>query len=245
VLFSCGSTTKITDRANIVEASSRQIIKNHYKNTFDENTLSADLKVNYKSGKNSQGLKIKLRIKKDETIWLSGSVYGFTIAKAIITPTRVSYYMKFPSKTYFEGDFSSISDLLGAELNFTMLQNLLLGDALFKLKSKNFEAEIDQQAYLLTPKSQKAIADILFWIHPLNYKIEKQEIKSREDNKFLAITYKNYQTINTTEIPGAIEVLTKGDKNNTTIHIDYKSVRINENLSFPYKIPSGYKRIQK
>ena len=241
-VFSCGSSKTITDRSNITEISSRKVIKNHYKNNFDKNTLSADLKVGAKQGKS---YKIKLRIKKDETIWLSASFFGATVARAIITPEKVSYYIKFPSKSHYEGDFSSISKLLGSDINFTMLQNLLLGDALFQLKSKNFDSKIDQQAHLLTPKSQKAIADILFWIHPINYKIEKQEIRSRADDKFLSIIYKNYKSVKNTAIPGKIEVFTKENESSPTFNITYKSIRVDEKVSFPYKIPNGSKKIIK
>ena len=39
------------------------------------------------------------------------------MAKALITPTKVSYYEKI-NNTYFEGDFSLLSNWLGTDLDF-------------------------------------------------------------------------------------------------------------------------------
>lgn len=244
ILISCGGTRTITDRADIRKESSKKVLKKHFKSNFDKNTLSADLKVNLKKSGTSQNVNIKLKIEKDKTIWLSASFFGFPIAKAIITPDRVSYYIKV-KKTYFDGDFSQINKLLGAELDFTMLQNLLLGDALFEMDPKNYDSSIDQQAHLLTSTQENQLADLLFWIHPINYKIEKQEIRTFEKDRFLSVKYANYQEIDAASIPGNIEILVKDNKSNATIRMDYKSVKLNETLTFPYKIPSGYKRILK
>lgn len=244
VLLSCGSTRTITDRADIVALSTKRVLKNHAKNNFDRNTLTADLKVSLKKSSRSQSMSVKMRIAKDSMIWLSGTVFGFPVAKAIITPERVSYYIKI-NKTYFDGDYSQINKLLGAELDFTMLQNLLLGDAIFKMNAKNYDSEIDQQAHLLTSKQENAITEILLWFHPINFKIEKQEIRTSEKNRFLSVEYKGYNKIDNTSIPGKISILVKDTKNNASIDLDYKSVRLDEKLSFPYKIPSGYKRILK
>jgi hypothetical protein len=116
---------------------------------------------------------------------------------------------------------------------------------LFAMNAKNYESTIDQEAYLLTPTQGSELADLLFWIHPINYKIEKQEIRTLENNRFLSIKYTDYQEIDTSYIPGTVEVLVKDNKDNASIQFDYKSVKLDQDVSFPYKIPSGYKRILK
>jgi len=242
VLLSCGSNKNLNDRAAVVKESSKRVLKNHYKNTFDEATLKAALKVNFKKGNDSKNFSVSLRIQKDETIWMSGAVFGFPVLKALITPNRVSYYIK-PLKTYYEGDFTSLQALLGTDLNFSMLQNILVGDAILPLKSKNFVSRIDQQAHLLTLKKENSLAKLFFWIHPLHYKIEKQEIKSLQKKASLSISYKNYNKINNTYFPDQINIRAKDQQNQAHLRVQYKSVSLGKKLSFPYKIPSGYKKI--
>jgi hypothetical protein len=243
-LFSCGGSNTITNRADIKIESPKKIIKNHSKSKFNKDYLSADLKLNFTQQGKSQNVNVKLKIQNNKKIWLSATIFGFPIAKVLITPERVSYYIKI-NKTCFDGDYSEINRLLGANLDFTMLQNLLLGDALFEMKAKNYEAKIDQQAHLLTPIQNHTLTELLFWIHPINYKIEKQEIRTFENNRFLSINYANYREIENVSIPGSVEIIAKDNHNNATIRFDFKSVKLDEELSFPYKIPSGYKRIIK
>jgi hypothetical protein len=244
IIISCGSTKTITDRADIRNESPKRVLKKHKKSNFDKKTLTADLKLKFNKSGRSQSMTVKLRLEKDKAIWLSGTIFGFPVAKALITPDRVSYYVKI-NKTYFDGDYTQINKLLGAALDFSMLQNLLLGDALFEMNPKKYESTIDQQAHLLTPAQGNELADLLFWIHPINYKIEKQEIRTFENNRFLSVNYTNYKEIDATAIPGTVEIVAKEDKKNATIRMDYKSVKLDQDVSFPYKIPSGYKRIIK
>lgn len=239
---SCGSNKNLTDRSKVVEESSKKVIKNHYSNTFSKKTMSADMKIGFDNGSKSQNLSVKLKMQKDETIWLSGTFFGIPVAKAIITPTRVSYYVK-PMKTYFDGDFSTLSNLLGTELNYQMVQNLLLGDAMFELKASEYDSSLDQQAHLLTPKDLQALYAIFFWINPLNYKIERQEIKG--ENRFLSIEYPNYTTVSGTAIPQQIKIAAKTATSNAKIQMELSEIQLNEKLSFPYSIPSDYTRITK
>lgn len=241
LLLACGSNKNITDRSTVVRESARKVIKNHYSNSFDKNTLSATLKVRFENEKKGQNLNVSLRLEKDKAIWLSGSFFGFTVLKALITPAKVQYYEKL-GKTYFEGDFSTISNLLGKEVDYTMLQNLLLGDSMLELKSKDFDSKIDQQAHYLYPKEMSNALDFFYWIHPLNYKIEKQKIHSTQENKVLTIWYKAYQQVDKTAVPKNLEINAKSDKTNLTLSLDYKSVSVDKKLSFPYTVPSGYKR---
>ena len=71
-------------------------------------------------------------MEKDKIIWLSAPL---SVAKVMITPDKVSYYNNWEN-VYFDGDFSLLSDLLGTELDFTKVQNLLLGETLFDLKEQ-------------------------------------------------------------------------------------------------------------
>lgn len=244
VLISCGSNKTITNRADIVQMSSKKVLKNHKKNNFDRTTLSGDLKVSIDKSGRSQSMNVKMKIKKDSIIWFSGTVFGFPVAKAIITPDRVSYYIKI-NKKYFDGGYSEVEKILGAKLDFTMLQNLLLGDAISKMDAKDYDSKVDQQAHLLTPTQGNALADILLWIHPINYKIEKQEVRTFEKDRFLSIEYNNYTKIDETSIPGKVSIVVKDAKNNARIDMDYRSIQLDEKISVPYKIPSGYKRISK
>jgi len=239
----CKSKKAASGTAENTTMSSKKIIKNHYAQAFDKNTIIAKLKIKY-SGKSSlPGVSASLRMEKDKTIWLSISKFGIGFAKALITPNRVSYYEKL-NKTYFDGDFSLLSKWLGTELDYEKVQNILIGQAILDLKKDKYKLNQRQNEFVLTPQKGNALYDILFIINPLNYKMQSQEIKQRSEERNLLIDYRVYNTIDNTIFPKEIYIAASDIHNTSTIDIDYKSVEFNKKVSFPFEIPDNYERLQ-
>lgn len=221
--------------------SAKKIAKKHYSSKFSKKTVQAKIKAHYKDSKQSNSLSIKLRMQKDEVIWMSGSFLGFPIAKVKITPNRVQYYEKI-KRTYFDGDFSLISNALGTELNFQQLQNLLVGQSLLPLDEK-FIKSIDEKSYRLTPKNQDALFAIFYWINPTHYKLDKQKVSSKNPDQTLVVAYPKYERISAEYFPKTISISAIQPKQTTQIEMEFRTIQFDENLRFPFSIPSGYKKI--
>lgn len=243
VMISACKTTKVLNESMNSSLSSKKVIKNHYTNTFDKETVKAKLKVKYTGKSSLPSITASLRIKKDETIWISLTKLGFPIGKVLITPNRVSFYEKI-NRTYFDGDFTLISNLLGTELDFEKVQNLLFGQALLNLKKEAFILTSNKNNYLLKPKVANSLYDILFLINPLNFKINSQQIKQLDENNTLIINYTNYTTIDHEIFPKEIYIKASDKKNTSTIVVNYKSVEFNKPVSFPFAIPKNYEKIE-
>ena len=156
ILFfvSCKSTKNISSSGELnSNLSSEQIIRAHSKQDAKFKTLQSRVKVEYIQGNKSQMHTINLRIEKDKTIWLSATL---GVVRAKLTPQKVSFYNKLDN-TYFEGDFSLISDLLGTELDFQNVQNLLLGEAIFDLNNQTYNIDIHEASYVLSPQKTKYV----------------------------------------------------------------------------------------
>ncbi|MBL4642301.1 MAG: DUF4292 domain-containing protein, partial [Flavobacteriaceae bacterium] len=190
----------------IKKLSARKVSKKHIATSFDKKTIDARLKVAYKSDKDRYNLNVKLRIDKDKVIWIN-VVYKSVIlvARAKITPSSVSYYEKI-NKTYFKGGFDVLEEMLGAEVNFKQLQNMLLGQAIFDLKEQKYTSVVHNEAHLLVPAQQKALFDILFWINPVHFKLDMQTLKNNQKNQELKVAYKSYSNINGVIFPKRIEI---------------------------------------
>jgi len=137
LLVSCKA--KIIEGSTAISMSSKNIIKNHYEHQFNKKTINARLKAVYRSHDDLQTITIKLRLEKDKAIWMSGTMLGFPLAKIMITPTKVLFYEKL-DKTYFEGDFTLLSNFLGTEVDFEIIQNLLIGESILDLTKKKYSA---------------------------------------------------------------------------------------------------------
>jgi len=240
LLVSCKA--KIVEGSTAIAMSSKNIVKNHYEYQFDKKTINARLKAVYTDRDNLQTVTIKLRLEKDKTIWMSGTMLGIPFAKIIITPTNVQFYEKL-NKTFFVGDFTLLSDFLGTDVDFEIIQNLLIGQSILDLKEKKYSAKVQGNTYMLVPKKQEELFDILFWINPVNFKINKQEVRQESEQKRLTVDYTEYQKVKDEVFPKSINITAVEKATRTFIDLEYKSVEFDRKLSFPFKIPHGYQEI--
>ena len=239
VLAGCKTSKTISTSGNTsFNLSAKQLIKENTKKSPNFKTLVAKIRVDYSKNNESTGSTVSFRMEKDKVIWMS----KLGIVKALITPEKVSFYNKLDN-TYFDGDFSYLSELLGTELNFNQVQNLLLGEALFNLKDNKYDISVHEQSYLLTPKEQETLYEIFFLLNPSHYKLDSQQLEQTRESRLLEIDYLAYQEVDKQTLPERIKVIALESAEETIIDLEFKAVSLNENLRFPFKIPSGYKQI--
>ncbi len=241
VLQSCKGTKAVTD-TGVKRLKAQKVIANHYNANFNFNTLQARLKVRYDDGRKSFSPNVSLRMQRDSIIWVSAKLLGITLAKAKITPNRVSYYAKINS-TYFDGDFKLLSDWLGTELDYKKVQNLLVGQALYDLRKEKYTIDIKENAYQLQPKKELELFERLFFVNPLTFKIKEEHLIQPKENRKVKISYDAYQKVGNQEFPKKITVKGEQDEKQTLLDIEYKAVEFNAKVSFPFKIPSGYEEV--
>lgn len=237
---SCKSTKSVTAAgAGDLSLSSKEVIKAHSKQSPNFKTLQCKIKVVYTQDNKSQSHTITMRMQKDEVIWINSAL---NLIRAKITPEKVSFYNKLDN-TYFDGDFSYISDLLGTELDFKKVQNLLLGDALFELDKATHNMSVHNEAYLFQPKNQLRIFELFYIINPTHFKMDSQQLAQASEARFLEIDYLIYQMVEKQSLPENMKIFVLEGDDETTIEMDFKSVSLNEDLRYPFKIPSGFDEI--
>jgi len=239
LVVSCKSKKLATDGSLDSALSTKAIIKNHYANTLDFKTLRGKMKIDYTDGDMSQGFSVSLRMEKDKAIWISATL---GIVKAYITPDRVTFYNRLENE-YFDGDFTYLSNLLGVELDFEKVQNLLLGNALFDLRKEKYDASISEMNYELAPRNPRDLFQTLFRIEPTNFKMNLQQLSQPLKKRLLEVEYKNYQEVQNRILPNDIEIVATQRSQRSLIDITYKNIEFNKPIKFPYKIPSGFKEI--
>ena len=238
VLVDSNSKPTVTIDENAI--SSQKIIKNHYNNKSDFSTLYIRSSAKYRDEKQSQNVSAEIKIKKGEKILVSIRFLGITMAKALITPNEVKYYEKI-NGTYFEGDYASLSEWLGTDLDFEKIQNMLVGKPIDDLTQQDYAYELTDKFYKLSAVKDKT--EKTFSFESKNYLLKKQEISQPEKDRTFAVNYPNFQDFALAILPANLEINAMQKKGKTEISIDYNSVTFNEDLSFPYSVPDGYDRI--
>jgi hypothetical protein len=242
LLVSCKTTSVATQASTPVsKLKSKTIIDNHYKNKTDFSTLYIKANVRYADEKQTQNVTAEIKIKKGEQILVSIRFLGITMAKASITPSSVSYYEKIKG-TYFEGDFTSLSQWLGTDLNYSKIQNLLLGEALDDLNKGKYAESLVESLYRLDDLSASKTRKT-FYINPADFTINKQEINQTEEGRMFQVAYSDIKKYTEMPLPNRVLINSYQKTGKSEINLDYSSVSFNEELSFPYSVPSGYNRV--
>lgn len=243
IFTSCKSKKNIVDEGTGAKnLSARKVARNHIQANFNKKTVDARLKVHFKNEKQNRSISVRMKIKKDEVIWLKGT-YLITLFKAKITRKKVSFYSPY-QRSYFEGDFSMLKRLLGTEINFEQLQNMLFGQALLNVKSQKQDINFVEKSYQLSPKTQSDLFDIFFQINPQHFKLNKQFLVNSVKNKRLDITYPKYIKEKEVLFPERIIINARDKNKSTLLDIMVRSVTFNQKISMPFKIPLGYKEIK-
>lgn len=232
-----GETVAVaTDVAADTDKAAKDIVAGHYANPYNFETLLIKAEVRYEDKHQSQGVAAEIRMKKDETILVSVRYLGITVAKALITPSEVSYYEKINGK-YFKGDYKLLSNWLGTELDYKKVQNLLLGEALYDLKKGGYKSAVENGQYKLTGKQAGVLKEFLF--EGSKYLLKQQRVDQQgSEPRSLDIQYPAHTEYPKAILPQGVNILAEqADK--VKIDIKYNSVTFDEKLTFPFEIPEN------
>ncbi|WP_299883777.1 DUF4292 domain-containing protein [uncultured Lacinutrix sp.] len=236
----CKSTKTVTSNGELnTNASAKSIVKNIDKNVSKFKTMASRLKIETIQGQKSQSFSVSMRMEKDKTIWIS----KLGIVRAIITPDRVAFYNKLDG-SYFDGDFSYLSNMLGTELDFKKVQNMILGEPVYNVNAKDYIASTFEKSYLLQPKQQQELFELFLLINPSHFKMDSQQISQEKEVRHLEVNYEAYQTVDSEILPEKIRVIAVEKEEQLLINLDLKNISLNGDLRFPFTIPSGYKEIE-
>ncbi len=235
-LVSCGSARVLADGDVDESLSIRSVIRKHEAAVVDFNTLSGRLGIDYSDGEDEQRVTVSLRMKRNEVIWLSAPL---GVIKVLITPERVSFYNKLNNE-YFDGDFSYVNQLLGSEIDFEKLQNLLLGQSVVSLQGRSYDLQYAQDSYELKPKPSIDLYKLFLKIEPKNFRLASQQLAEPSQKRLMEVRYASYQEVQGELLPDRVHIAAINQEDRVTIGITFKQVELNKELRFPYKIPSGF-----
>ncbi len=241
LLIGCKSKSFLAEARAAEALSTKRIIANHYDSKSDFSTVYIRANTKYRDPKQAYTFTSEIRILKDEKILVSIRFLGITMAKALITPTTVNYYEKNSNK-FFQGDYSTLSNWLGTDLDFYKIQNLLLGKAMDDLRKGTYKNAIEGKFYKLEDTSSSETQKT-FYFEAGNFLIKKQLLEQRDQDRRLHVDYPQHKEYKEGILP--LKILLEAFQNNekTSISLEFNGVTFNENLSFPYTVPEGYEQI--
>ena len=210
------------------------------KNTGTISALNGKIKATLTQKDQEQSVPLTFRMVRGKGIWLSAL---FGVAKAMITPKEVSFYSSV-NNLYFVGTFAELSDYIGVQVDYDMLERLFLGESLLPLKpGKTSAAYIDDQ-YRLVPERMSTLFSWWLDINPTAYTLTRASLSDSQGRGSVSMVYADYASIAGVWLPGTLSLTAQSQNTSLALDLEFKQWEPNKPLSFPYKIPSGLNRIQ-
>ncbi len=255
----CKVQEKENVKIKVKPRSTKFLVNKLLENEFEFSTISAKASVSIIDSNNKKtSFKTHLRIKKDSVIWMSITpLLGIEFARVIITQDSVKLINRNKAE-FFLGDFNYINKLFGADLDYQMLEALLIGNSLdFEMNDK-IRTSVDRKKdmYYMSTEKKRAIRKELkkdkdkikeqsqtLWLDPMTFRINELLLSSPHTQKTVRGTYTNYKQLDEQWLPYTMK-FALSSKSTVNIETDYSKFTTGKSLSFPFKIPEKYVQIQ-
>lgn len=208
--------------------------------------LTAKSKVSFKSKtQNIEDVTVNSRIRKDSIIWLAFSQFGFEGARGLITKDSV-FFMDKLHKEYFKSDFAALSKSFNFNLNFALIQSILIGNMpIPKRSGERFKKEKDY--FMLKQEQGKVVVEN--YVGEQNKRLKKLLVTEQPTKKTLSLDYDDFMELNNFVFPYSsliqLDYQSEQDKQQyqTVFKIKHQKIELPKTpLSFPFSIPDNYKR---
>jgi YD repeat-containing protein len=184
-----------------------------------------------------QKVSVTLRLKQGEGIWVSGSVI-VPLARVLITPKQLQFYEKI-NRRYAQFDFRQVKKLLGAAVDYEMIERIITAGPLDKRALKRAKLTFTQNNYILSSRKRGVS---LKWTYDAAFRLISQQFSDGETS--VLVNYDGYTRIDNQWVPQHLMASLSGVDKTTVLKLQSKQTQLNANFNMPFKIPKGYSKIK-
>lgn len=211
-------------------------------NDLNFNYLSTKAKVDYLDSEQNLSTPMHIKIKQDSAIWMSITpALGIEMMRILIRKDSV-FMMNRLKKEYYAGSFDFIRQELGFNVNYKLVEKLLIGDIPLKKVSTQKVTKTDSH-YLLEQMLKEFV--ITNSVRKDNARLDKISIVSNITDMKTNILYSEFENIG--EIPFAKKINLHQSEAGKTKKIDVKFSKTKlseEAMKLPFSIPKNYEEIK-
>lgn len=221
--------------------------------------LSAKLDCEAKTDSSRVGFDVNVRMRRDSIIWLNitDPALGIRVARVLITTDSVKF-VNFLNNSCFRGDFAYLSQLLQTEVDFDMMQSLLVGNSVaFYNDDEKLKAQADKQNchYVLSTVRKRRLKKVeegrilpeeplqTLTLDPLTFKILNVFFIDAQLRTFKA-DYSDFSEEGGILFPHKASFLAKGVQKSAELNASYRKITLNEPQQFPFNLPDDCTPIQ-
>ena len=257
LLLGCTGTRKAV-REPLKEEGAQYLTRKLKENELQFQQFSAKFNATYQVDRKKTTVSGNIRISRDSIIWISVTpALGIEAVRFMLTPDSIKLINRL-SNTYFAKDFIYINQLLNKTLDYDMAQAFLIGNDFSLYDSNSFKASVDKQQYKLNTVNRRKLRRYVrrseddisipiqsIWLDPDNFKVTKVLLKEAErDSRKFEATYSGFTDFDGRLIPTNLDFMVETDEKKIRIKIDYSRVQIDQEQTYPFRIPESYTEIK-
>jgi hypothetical protein len=183
---------------------------------------------------------------------------GIEGARILATRDTVRFIDRVNSK-FFVGDYAFLSERLNTEVDFDMLQAILIGNPVsFYDDDENLRTYIEDGNQVLStvrkrvirkslnsPSEQNKLKELVqrIWLDNASFKVKKNVINDFNTNRTFEGNYDDFQKVDSLLFPFIAEFTITAHRT-MKVNINYSKVEINNVQQMPFNIPAKYERIK-
>ena len=249
---SCRSTKKEIKRAT-KQLAVDSVYSVMHQNQFEAKWFSGKFKAVYQMPDKKQAFSGLIRVRTDSIFWVSiYAVMNIEVFRMEITPDSFRFVNRL-GKTYMNESMSFFKERFNVDVDFEMLQSLMLGNDFPYYETNVFKLTENKHNYLLSTVSRKKLKEHIekdedklrvlmqnIWVEKANFRIVKQSVKViGEDRAKLSVHYSEFENIDSMYF-AKNRTLKFKENQNTYLEVKFNKITIDKELKFPFRIPKKY-----
>lgn len=186
---------------------------------------------------NSNNVTLNVRIKANEKIWVSVTAFaGIEVARALITPDNLLLVNRLDN-VYLKKPFGYIKSLAVKQVNYKMLESLLVGNAIPELVNEGAVLQNSADTTILSGTLDSVVYKLK--LGPA-MKVLQTNLSNENERQSLQVLNSVFVQVVNNLTPSQIEIksIVKDKKIQVTLH--YIKIAFDQPLEFPFSIPASY-----
>jgi hypothetical protein len=203
------------------------------------NTFSAKANTTLGIDANNNDVILNIRINRDREIWVSvaATILNVEVARAVITPDSINIINKLQG-VYIKKPFSYVYKYANKQINYKMLESLLVGNAIPEiLNDNNADFKPASENTEISDSLQELLYKLL--LGP-DMKVRQFSLSNQSVGQSLQVNNNAFIQVDGKIVPSQIDIQSVSQNKKIQVNLHYTKVDIDQPLQYPFSIPERY-----
>lgn len=202
------------------------------------NTFTGKAKCHYAGMGQKNEFTANIRVKKDQIIWINATALGgiVNVARIYITPDSI-FLVNYLQRSAYKMPIADANKLLPAPVDFSIMQNLIIGNAL-KLNGMATDA-VDFGGTLSIQTEDKDIIQQLTY-NKADSSMRSLQMRTRDNQTEGMVQYGNYDMVSGRKFSTSRAISLNNQGEPYYLDMNFNNADFDRDIDFPFSIPKNY-----